>query len=78
MSFFSSLQQYVTSGVAGLGLSPRRFSFPRQESGDGSTAASTTTGGHTAQQTNVSSGGGGGTTPSAGDKPANATPVHGK
>ncbi|GAB0094621.1 hypothetical protein DMENIID0001_099430 [Sergentomyia squamirostris] len=32
MSFFSSLQQYVTSGVAGLGLSPRRFSMSRQES----------------------------------------------
>ena len=32
MSFFSSLQQYVTSGVAGLGLSPRRFSLSRQES----------------------------------------------
>lgn len=32
MSFFSSLQQYVTSGVAGLGLSPRRFS--RQDSHD--------------------------------------------
>lgn len=33
MSFFNSLQQYVTSGVAGLGLSPRRFSLSRQESG---------------------------------------------
>lgn len=32
MSFFNSLQQYVTSGVAGLGLSPRRFSLQRQES----------------------------------------------
>lgn len=32
MSFFNSLQQYVTSGVAGLGLSPRRFSLSRQES----------------------------------------------
>lgn len=32
MSFFSSLQQYVTSGVAGLGLSPRRFSISRQDS----------------------------------------------
>lgn len=31
MSFFSSLQQYVTSGVAGLGLSPRRFSLSRQD-----------------------------------------------
>lgn len=32
MSFFNSLQQYVTSGVAGLGLSPRRFSLSRQDS----------------------------------------------
>lgn len=32
MSFFNSLQQYVTSGVAGLGLSPRRFSMTRPES----------------------------------------------
>lgn len=34
MSFFNSLQQYVTSGVAGLGLSPRRFSLSRQDSSD--------------------------------------------
>lgn len=34
MSFFNSLQQYVTSGVAGLGLSPRRFSLSRQDSTD--------------------------------------------
>lgn len=34
MSFFSSLQQYVTSGVAGLGLSPRRFSLSRQDSNE--------------------------------------------
>lgn len=34
MSFFNSLTQYVTSGVAGLGLSPRRFSLSRQESHD--------------------------------------------
>lgn len=34
MSFFNSLQQYVTSGVAGLGLSPRRFSLSRQESAE--------------------------------------------
>lgn len=34
MSFFNALQQYVTSGVAGLGLSPRRFSLSRQESGE--------------------------------------------
>lgn len=35
MSFFSSLQQYVTSGVAGLGLSGRRFSLSRQDSSEG-------------------------------------------
>lgn len=35
MSFFNSLQQYVTSGVAGLGLSPRRFSLSRQDSNEG-------------------------------------------
>lgn len=34
MSFFNSLQQYVTSGVAGLGLSPRRFSLSRPEQND--------------------------------------------
>lgn len=34
MSFFNSLQQYVTSGVAGLGLSPRRFSLSRPEAND--------------------------------------------
>ncbi|XP_058835849.1 BAI1-associated protein 3 isoform X2 [Topomyia yanbarensis] len=37
MSFFSSLQQYVTSGVAGLGLNPRRFSLSRQESTEATT-----------------------------------------
>lgn len=39
MSFFNSLQQYVTSGVAGLGLSPRRFSLSRQESAEPTTPA---------------------------------------
>lgn len=34
MSFFSSLQQYVTSGVANLGLGSRRFSLPRQGSNE--------------------------------------------
>lgn len=32
MSFFSSLQQYVTNGVAGLGLSSRRLSLTRLDS----------------------------------------------
>ncbi len=34
MSFFTSLQQYVTSGVANLGLGSRRFSLPRQNSNE--------------------------------------------
>lgn len=41
MSFFNSLQQYVTSGVAGLGLSPRRFSLSRQESAEPAAAPGT-------------------------------------
>ncbi|KAG8239032.1 hypothetical protein J437_LFUL017880 [Ladona fulva] len=32
MSFFSSLQQYVSSGVASLSLSPKRFSLGREDS----------------------------------------------
>ncbi|XP_055846829.1 BAI1-associated protein 3 [Episyrphus balteatus] len=50
MSFFSSLQQYVTSGVAGLGLGNRRFSLSRQDSSEdksGTGAASGTAGGGT-------------------------------
>ncbi|XP_052860569.1 BAI1-associated protein 3 [Anopheles cruzii] len=50
MSFFSSLQQYVTSGVAGLGLNPRRFSLSRQESADGSSGLS---GGHSSSSSSV-------------------------
>lgn len=46
MSFFNSLQQYVTSGVAGLGLSPRRFSLHRQPSDDPTAAVAA----HTAAQ----------------------------
>lgn len=37
MSFFNSLQQYVTSSVANLSLSPKRFSLSRDSSGEGST-----------------------------------------
>ncbi|XP_039440945.1 BAI1-associated protein 3 isoform X3 [Culex pipiens pallens] len=44
MSFFSSLQQYVTSGVAGLGLNPRRFSLHRQESSEATTPAASGSG----------------------------------
>ncbi|XP_053675331.1 BAI1-associated protein 3 [Anopheles nili] len=59
MSFFSSLQQYVTSGVAGLGLNPRRFSLSRQESAEGSSGPS---GGHSSSSCSVTSpyGSGGG------------------
>ncbi|XP_067004225.1 uncharacterized protein [Anabrus simplex] len=32
MSFFNSLQQYVTSSVANLSLSPKRFSLSRESS----------------------------------------------
>lgn len=71
MSFFTSLQNYVTSGVAGLGLSPRKFSLSRQESQEGSQ-----------QQSGVTPGGvpsvqlGGETV--SGQKPIGSTPVHGK
>lgn len=34
MSFFSSLQQYVTNGVAGLGLNSRRLSLTRLDTSD--------------------------------------------
>jgi BAI1-associated protein 3 len=37
MSFFNSLQQYVTSSVANLSLSPKRFSLSRDSSGESST-----------------------------------------
>ncbi|XP_043289714.1 BAI1-associated protein 3 isoform X2 [Venturia canescens] len=49
MSFFNSLQQYVSDSVANLGLSPKRFSFSREDStGDqsgrtGSTGSVTST-----------------------------------
>lgn len=70
MSFFSSLQQYVTSGVAGLGLSPRRFSLSRQESHEtGGTAAGGAQGTSSSQSAQPQS---------ATDKPNTATPVHGK
>lgn len=76
MSFFTSLQNYVTSGVAGLGLSPRKFSLSRQESQEG-----------TQQQSHVQTGvTPGGQVPSvqlggetvSGQKPISSTPVHGK
>lgn len=35
MSFFNSLQQYVSSGVANLSLSPKRFSLSRDNSSGG-------------------------------------------
>lgn len=80
MSFFTSLQNYVTSGVAGLGLSPRKFSLSRQDSQEGSQQQS-----H-AQTGGVTTGGGVGGVPSvqlggetvSGQKPISSTPVHGK
>lgn len=33
MSFFNSLQQMVSSGVANLTLSPKRFSFSKESTG---------------------------------------------
>lgn len=38
MSFFSSLVANVTSGVANLGLSSRRFSLSRQDSNEANVA----------------------------------------
>ncbi|XP_037939126.1 BAI1-associated protein 3 [Teleopsis dalmanni] len=46
MSFLSSMQQYVTSGISSLGLGNRRFSLSRQESSElerASAATATTT-----------------------------------
>lgn len=39
MSFFSSLHQIVTSGVANLNLSPKRFSLSKEPGTDGDEAA---------------------------------------
>ncbi|XP_026297561.1 BAI1-associated protein 3 isoform X4 [Apis mellifera] len=44
MSFFNSLQQYVTDSVASLSLSPKRFSFSREDSGSSATGRSGSTG----------------------------------
>lgn len=44
MSFFNSLQQYVSDSVASLSLSPKRFSFSREDSGSGTTGRSGSTG----------------------------------
>uniref|UniRef100_A0A336N9D4 CSON009858 protein n=1 Tax=Culicoides sonorensis TaxID=179676 RepID=A0A336N9D4_CULSO len=77
MSFFTSLQNYVTSGVAGLGLSPRKFSLSRQDSQEGSGQQ------QNLQQQSITPGGQvpsvqlGGETVS-GQKPISSTPVHGK
>lgn len=38
MSFFNSLQQMVTSSVANLSLSPKRFSFSKESSGEAAAA----------------------------------------
>ncbi|XP_067211831.1 BAI1-associated protein 3 isoform X3 [Linepithema humile] len=45
MSFFNSLQEYVTNSVASFSLSPKRFSFSREDSkGDNGTGRSGSTG----------------------------------
>lgn len=77
MSFFTSLQNYVTSGVAGLGLSPRKFSLSRQDSQEGSQQQSHTQSGVIPGAGGVPSVQLGGETVS-GQKPIGSTPVHGK
>ncbi|XP_076667027.1 BAI1 associated protein 3 isoform X1 [Andrena cerasifolii] len=44
MSFFNSLQQYVSDSVASLSLSPKRFSFSREDSTASTTGRSGSTG----------------------------------
>lgn len=44
MSFFNSLQQYVSDSVANLSLSPKRFSFSREDSTQGGSGRSGSTG----------------------------------
>ncbi|KOC60100.1 BAI1-associated protein 3 [Habropoda laboriosa] len=44
MSFFNSLQQYVSDSVANLSLSPKRFSFSREDSASSATGRSGSTG----------------------------------
>ncbi|XP_020709879.1 BAI1-associated protein 3 isoform X2 [Athalia rosae] len=44
MSFFSAVQQYVSESVASLSLSPKRFSFSREDSTQGGPGRSGSTG----------------------------------
>lgn len=44
MSFFNSLQQYVSDSVANLSLSPKRFSFSREDSATSASGRSGSTG----------------------------------
>lgn len=76
MSFFTSLQNYVTSGVAGLGLSPRKFSLSRQDSQEGATQQQAGHGQASVTQGSVPSVQLSGETVS-GQKPI-STPVHGE
>ncbi|KAK9310328.1 hypothetical protein QLX08_000330 [Tetragonisca angustula] len=48
MSFFNSLQQYVSDSVANLTLSPKRFSFSREDTTTNATGRSGSTGSVTA------------------------------
>ncbi|XP_066592429.1 BAI1-associated protein 3 isoform X2 [Prorops nasuta] len=50
MSFFNSLQQYVSDSVANLSLSPKRFSFNREDS-TGSTGKGSSSCGNSVQTT---------------------------
>ncbi|XP_015609061.1 BAI1-associated protein 3 isoform X2 [Cephus cinctus] len=54
MSFFNSLQQYVTDGVASLSFSPKRFSFSREDSTAGTSGRSGSTGSVTCTNADVS------------------------
>lgn len=55
MSFFNSIQQYVTSSVANLSLSPKRFSLSKESSAEGPDDFGNPTAGRSASTGSVSS-----------------------
>ncbi|XP_026828926.1 BAI1-associated protein 3 isoform X4 [Ooceraea biroi] len=55
MSFFNSLQEYVTNSVASFSLSPKRFSFSREDSKDTSGTGRSSSTGSVTSTTNTSS-----------------------
>ncbi|KAK6632629.1 hypothetical protein RUM43_013397 [Polyplax serrata] len=75
MSFFNSLQQYVSSGVANLSLNSKRFSLSR----DNSSGSSNPTDTNSQEQTGVDSARSGsiGNAMSPAPSPGNATTSHG-